>query len=104
VEGSEEIRFADVKPLPLEDGVNVGQGGSLAAKRTGSVVDRIAFGGRFATGPDGGEESVDVGVASEVADDRSNGVNMKLKPLGDVVGRCGFVEVSAADLVVTLGR
>ena len=54
-----------------------------------------------ATGRDGGEERVDVGVAGEVVDDSSNGVDMKMKPLGDVIGGCGFVEVSTADLVVT---
>ena len=103
-EEAEEIRFADVEPLPLEGGADVSQGGPLAAKFAGSLVNRIAFRGRLATGPGGGEERVDVGVASEVADDRSNGADMKMKPLGDFIGGCGLVEVGAADLVVTLGR
>jgi len=88
----------------LKSGADVGQGRSLAAKRAGSLVDRIAYWRRPATGPDGGEERVDVGVASEVVDDSSNGADMKMKPLGDVIGGCGFVEVSTADLVVTVGR
>ena len=101
---AEEIRFADVEPLLFEGGADVGQGGPLAAKRAGSLVDRIAFRGRLAAGPGGGEERVDVGVASEVADDGSYGVGVKMKPLGDFIGGCGFVEVGAADLVVPVGR
>ena len=87
-EDAEEIRFADVESLPLERGADVGQGGPLAAEFAGSLVDRIAFRGGLATGPGGGEERVDVGVASEVADDGSNGTDMKMKPLGDFIGGC----------------
>jgi len=102
---AEEIRFAHVEPLPFERGEDVGQGGPLAAEFAGMLGDRIAFRGRLGTGPGGGgEERVDVGVASKVVDDRSNTTHMKMKPLSDVIGGCGLVEVSAADLVVPLGR
>jgi hypothetical protein len=101
---AEEIRFTDIKPLPFEGGADVSQGGSSAAKRTGSLVDRIAFRGRLGAGPGGGEERADVGFASEVADDGSYRVGVKMKPLGDLIGRCGFVKVGAADLVVPVGR
>ena len=101
---AEEIGFADIDPLPLKRGADVGEGSPLASEVAGPLMDRIAFRGRLATGPGGGEESVDVGLASEVADDRSNGTDMKIKPLGDFSGGCGFVEVSATDLVVTLGQ
>jgi len=57
----------------------------------------------LAAGPGGGEERVDVGVAGEVADDRTNGTDMEMKPLGDFGGGYRFVEVRATDLVVTLG-
>ena len=66
-------------------------------------MDGITFRGTLAAGLGGGEERVEVGVASEVADDRSNGTDMKIEPLGDFVGGGGFVEVSATDLVVPLG-
>ncbi len=101
-EDPEEIRFADVEPLPLERGADVGQGGPLAAEFAGPLVNGITFRGCLATGPGCGEERVDVGVASEVADDRSNGTDVKMKPLGDFVGGCLIVEVSPTDLVVTL--
>ena len=102
MENPEEIRFADVEPLPLERGADLGQGGPLAAEFAGPLVDGITFRGGLATGPGGGEERVDVGVASEVADDRSNGTDMKRKPLGDFLGGCLIVEVSRTDLVVAL--
>ena len=68
---AEEIRFADIESVLSEGGADVGQCGTLAAKRTGSLVDRIAFRGRLGTGPSGGEERADVWVASEVANDGS---------------------------------
>ena len=77
----EEIRFADVEPFALERGVNVCQGGSLAAEFAGPLVDGITFGGCLGAGPGGGEERADVGVACEVADDRTNGTDTELKPL-----------------------
>jgi hypothetical protein len=49
----------------------------------GPLVDGIAFRGCLAAEPGGGEERVDVGVACEVADDRTNGTDMELKALGD---------------------
>ena len=99
----EEVRFADVEPFALERGVDVRQGGPLAAEFAGPLVDGITFRGCLATGPGGGEERVEVGVASKVADDRSNGTDMKMKPLGDFVGGCLIVEVSTTNLVMTLG-
>ena len=102
VEEAEEVRFTDVEALLLERGADVGQGSPLAAEFAGPLVDRIAFRGRLAPGPGGGEEGVDVGVASEVADDRPDGIDMELEPLGDVIGGRGLVEVGAADLVVAL--
>ena len=99
----EEVRFADVEPFALERGVDVRQGGPLAAEFAGPLVDGITFRGCLAAGPGGGEERVDVGVACEVADDRRNGTDMEMKPLGDFVGGYRFVEVRATDLVVTLG-
>ena len=101
---AEEVRFADVEALPLGRGADVGQGGPLAAEFAGVLVARIAFGGRLATGPGGGAAGVDVRIASEVANDRSNGTDRKLKLVGDFSGGCGFVEVSASDLVVSLGQ
>jgi hypothetical protein len=87
----------------LERGADVGQGGPLAAEFAGPLVDGITFRGCLAAGPGCGEERVEVGVASKVADDRSNGTDIKMKPLGDFVGWCLIVEVSTTDLVVTLG-
>src|SRR5512142_2932153 len=51
-----------------------------------------------------GEERVSVGGASEVADDGSDGANMEMEPLGELVGGCALAEVSAADLVAALSR
>jgi len=62
----EEVRFADVEPFALERGVDVRQGGPLAAEFAGPLVDVITFRGCLAAGPGGGEERVDVGVACEV--------------------------------------
>src|SRR5271157_1960479 len=47
----EEIRFADVEPFALERGVNVCQGGSLAAEFAGLLVDGITFRGCLGAGP-----------------------------------------------------
>jgi len=102
-EDPEEVRFADVEPCALERGVDVCPGGPLAAEFAGPLVAGITFRGCLAAGPGGGEERVDVGVACEVADDRRNGTDMEMKPLGDFVGGYRFVEVRATDLVVTLG-
>ena len=63
-----------------------------------------AFRGGLATGRRGGEEGVDVGVASEVADDGSDGADMELEPLGELFGGGTLEEVGAADLVAALGR
>ncbi len=57
---------AAVADLALKRGADVGHGSPLASKLTGPLVDRIALRGRLATGPGGGEEGVDVGIASEV--------------------------------------
>ena len=43
-EDPEEIRFANVEPLPLERGADVSQGGPLAAEFAGPLVDGITFG------------------------------------------------------------
>ena len=75
----------------------------MAAQRAGPLLDGITFWGGLATGPGSGEEGVDVGSASKVADDRSNGTDMKMKPLSDFVSGCRFVEVGATDLIVPLG-
>jgi hypothetical protein len=99
----EEIRFADVEPLALERGADVGQGGPLAAEFAGPLVDGVTSRGCLAAGPGDGEERADVGGTGEVADDRTNGTDMEMEPLGDFVGGDRFVEVSATDLVVTLG-
>ena len=56
VEDAEEIRFADVEALALERGVDVAQGGPLAAELAGPVADRVTFRGRLTTRPDGCEE------------------------------------------------
>ena len=76
----------------------------MVAELASPVADRIAFRGHSGTSPGGGKERVEVGIASEVVNDSSNRTDMKMKPLGDVICGCGFVEVCAADLVVTLGR
>ena len=65
-------------------------------------MDCHAFRGGLATGPGGGEEGVDVGVASEVSDNGSHRANMELEVLGELVGGCAFGEVSTADLVAAL--
>jgi len=101
---AEEIRFADIDPVLFEGGAYLGQGGTLAAKRTGSLVDRIAFRGGFWAGPSDGEERVDVGGTGEVTDDGSYRVRVKMKPLGDFIGRSGFAKVGATDLVAAVGR
>ena len=80
---AEEIRFADVEALALERGVDVAQGGPLAAELAGPVADRITFRGRLTARPDGCEERVDVGGASKVADDGSNSIHVKIKSPGD---------------------
>src|SRR5438045_3633448 len=100
---TEEVRFADVEPLSLERGADVGQGGPVPSRLASPLVDGNTFRGRLAAGLGGGEERVEVGVASKVADDRSNGTDMKIEPLGDFLGGCLIVEVSTTDLVVTLG-
>jgi hypothetical protein len=101
---AEEVRFADVDSLLFQGGSDVGQAGSLAAKRASPLADRGAFWGDLGPRPSSGEDQVNVGVASEIADNGSNGSDMKMKPLGDVIGGCGFVEVSATDLVASLSR
>jgi hypothetical protein len=101
---AEEIRFADIESILSEDGADVRQGGSAAAKLTGSLVNSIAFGGRLGAGLGGREKRVDVWVASEVADDGSYRAGVKMKPLGDLIGGCGFVKVGAADLVAPVDR
>ncbi len=95
-EDPEEVRFADVEPLALERGVDVCPGGPLAAEFAGPLVAGITFRGCLAAGPGGGEERIDVGVACEVADDRTNGTDMELKPLGDFGGGYRFVELGTA--------
>ena len=80
-----QVRFPHVEALSLQSASDHGQGGPLAAEVAGSVLDRIAFRGRLAAGPGGCKEGVDVGVASKVADDRSNGIHLKVKPLGDFI-------------------
>ena len=104
-EDAEEIRFADVEALAVGAWRGCRPGWSLgggARRPVRWIASR--FGEVLRPGPDGGEEGVDVGVASEVADDGSDGADMEMKSLGELVGGCGFVEVSAADLVATLGR
>jgi hypothetical protein len=78
--------LADLEPLPVECGVDVGQGSPLAAECAGPFVDRRAFRGGLATGLGSGEERVDVGFTSEVSDDSSDGADMELEPLGELVG------------------
>ena len=95
-EDPEEVRFADVEPCALEGGVDVCPGGPLAAEFAGPLAAGITFRGCLAAGPGGGEERVDVGVACEVADDRTNGTDMELKPLGDFGGGYRFVELGTA--------
>lgn len=103
MQDSEDVRFADIEPLALQRGVDVGQGGPSATEFASPLVDGIAFRGGLAAGRGGGEERADVGGVGEVADDRPNGTDVELEPPGDLVGGDGFVEVSATDLVVTLG-
>jgi hypothetical protein len=103
-EDAEEIRLADVNALALERGADVGQGGALAAKGTGTFLDRLAFRGGLATELPGGEEGIDVGVAREVMDESADGADMELEPLGELFGSGALEEVGAADLVVALSR
>src|SRR5271170_3137937 len=103
-EDAEEIGFADVESLFEECGVSLGQGAALMAEFAGPLMDRRAFWGGLGTGPVDAEERVDVGVASEVSDDGADGVDMELKPLGELASGCAFVEVGSADLVAALWR
>jgi hypothetical protein len=104
VEGAEEIRLADVEPVLPQRGEDLRQGVPLASTRAGPLGDRRALRGRLATGPGGGEEGIDVGVASEVSDDGAHGVDREMEVVGELVGGRALGEVSAADLVVTLRR
>jgi hypothetical protein len=69
-----------------------------------TFLDRLAFRGGLATERLGGEEGVDVGVTREVVDDGSDGADVELEPLGELVGGGTLEEVGAAELVATLGR
>src|SRR5512142_106494 len=102
LEDAEERGFADVESLLEGCGTGLGPGVPLTAEFAGSVLDRRAFRGVFGTGPVGGEERVDIWVASEVSDNDTDGADMELEPLGELVGGRAFVEVSAADLVAAL--
>ena len=55
-------------------------------KVIGTSLDRLAFRGGLATERRGGEEGVDIGVACEVVDDGSDGADMELEALGELVG------------------
>ena len=68
------------------------------------LMDRVAFWRGLGAGSGGGKEHVDVGIASEVADDGSYRVGVKMKPPGDFIGGCAFAKVGAADFVLALGR
>ena len=103
-EDAEEIRLADVKALGLERGADVGQGAALTAEGTGTFLDCLAFRGGLATERLGGKEGVEVGVAREVVDDGSDGADMELEPLGELVGGGPLEEVGAAEFVAALGR
>ena len=100
---AKEIRFADIESVLFKGGANVRQGGSSAAKLTGSLMNSIAFRRHLGAGLGGGEKRVDVWVASEVADDGSYRAGVKMKSPGDQIGRCGFVIIGATDLVTPMG-
>src|SRR5512142_484597 len=100
VQDAEERGFADVESLLEECGAGLGQGDPLAAPLAGPLLDRRAFRGGFGTGSVDGEERVDVWVTSEVSD----GADMELEPLGELVGGRALVKVSTAELVVALRR
>ena len=85
-------------------GAEVGEGRAWAAEGAGTFLNRLAFRGGLATERLGGKEGVDVGVVREVVDDGSDGADMELEPLGELVGGGILKEVGAAELVVTLGR
>jgi hypothetical protein len=97
---AEAIRLADVEPLLEERDGAVAQGVPWAAECAGPLVDRRVFRGGLATGPGGGADGMDVGVASAAWDDGSHGVDRELEVLGELVSGEAFVEVSTADLVV----
>ena len=101
---AKEIRFADIKSVLPEEGTNIGQGGSSAAKLTGSLANSIALWGRLGARRGSREKRVDVWVASEVADDGSYRAGVKMKPFDDLIGGCGFAKIGAADLVAPLDR
>jgi hypothetical protein len=88
----------------MERGADVGQGSALAAKGPGTFLDRLAFRGGLATELPGGEEGIDVGAAREVVDERADGADMELEPLGELVGGGTLEEGGAAEFVATLGR
>jgi hypothetical protein len=71
----------------------------LAAKGSGAFLDRLAFRGGLTAERSGGEEGIDVGVAREVMDERADGADMELEPLGELFGGGAFEEVGAAGLV-----
>ena len=68
------------------------------------LMDRVAFWRCPGAGFGRCEEYVDVGDTSEVSDDGSYRVGVKMKPPGDFIGGCAFAKVGAADFVLALGR
>ena len=76
----------------------------MAAEIAGALLDCLAFWRCPGAGSGRGEEYVDVGGASEVADDGSYRVGVEMKPPDDFSGGCAFAKVGAADFVVALGR
>ena len=79
--------------------MNVRQGGPLAAEFAGPRWMASRFGDVLRPGLAAAKNA----LTSGSRDDRTNGTDMEMKPLGDFVGGYRFVEVSATDLVVTLG-
>jgi hypothetical protein len=94
----EDPQISVAKTLRAQDATHVSLVSESGWPLPLSLVDGITFRGCLGAGPGGGEERVDVGVACEVADDRTNGTDMELKPLGDFAGGYRFVAVRATVL------
>src|SRR5262249_11551048 len=64
----------------------------------------LAFGGSSAAATGGLEEAVEVWLSGEVTGDGSNGIDVELVALGQLLGGGVFEIIAAADFVVSLRR
>jgi len=74
LQDAEEIGFADGMAFGVQSRANLRQGVAQAAQVAGAVADGLAFGRRSVHGLGSVEELSEILVASEVADQRADGV------------------------------